>query len=918
MDDENKKNDISWHSLSVEDVIVKLNSSSIYGLELNEVKSRLANYGTNTLPDPKKRSIFSILSNQFLSPLIHVLFFAALVAFFIGEKKDAVVILVIIFLNAIIGTIQEGRAERSIEGLRKLSKLMARVYRNSKQIEVEASEVVPGDILILNAGDAIAADARLIKLSTLLITEAPLTGESVPVTKSVKTLPISTMLSERTNMVYAGTYVAEGRATAIVVSSGLNNEIGKIAQLASEIVTPKTRLQIRIQNFGRQLIIAAILVFILVVSIGVYQGISFSEILMIAIGQLVSLVPEGLPVAITIALAVGVQRISKKRTIIRQMSAIETLGTVTVICSDKTGTLTRNEMSVTEIYLPAKNRIISVAGVGYNPQGSFVENGKQFPPTTDKTLSKLFEACALCNDAQLVAPNNINSNWSILGDPTEGALLTLVAKADIDLDSLKKKFPRVTELPFNTEKKYMVTEHSDGQENVIFIKGAPEVILNYCESIYDDGNIINIDKKMLEDIKNASKKMASSALRLLAFGYSQEVILEKELDFNSLKNNLIFIGLIGELDPPRPEVANSVLQCQTAGIKPVMITGDHKITGIAIAKKLGFYHDNDLAIDGTELERLTERELLEKIDHFSVFARVLPAQKLRIIEALQKKGQVVAMTGDGVNDVPALLKADIGVVMGITGTEVAKESAKIVITDDNFATIVNAISQGRLVYQNIKKLILYLFVTSIDEVLLLLLALIFGYPPPLVAVQILWINLVTEGALSVNLIMEPPEGNEMHRPPTPITEPLLDRDLLSRIPLMVIASVISTFGWFIYRTSQGTPIILVRTETFTLLAICQWFNVLNCRSSLHSVFKWNLLKNLWLMAGLIIAIILHYFVIYWKPLNVFFHTVPIEPGIFLKIGIVASFVLWIEEIRKIRARKLKKNHKLSTNCIQEA
>ena len=894
---------ISWHSLQSNEVIRKLKSDPTRGLSHNDASGRLQQFGLNELPKPKRRTLLSIFLHQFLSPLIYLLIVAAGIAFFIGEARDALVILVVVILNSVIGAYQEGRAEQSLEALRQLSKLKARILRSGQEQIIEARRIVPGDILVLSSGDAVPADARLIEASTMTVAEAPLTGESLPVPKSITQLDENTPLADRQNMIFAGTHITTGRGLAIVTTTGVNNEIGKIAHLATTTEQPKTQLELRIKQFGRYLALAAIAIFFLVIGAGLLRGIPFAQIFMLAISQMVSLVPEGLPVAMTIALAIGVQRMARKGTVIRRLAAVETLGSTTVICTDKTGTLTRNEMVVTSIYLPAGQRTITVSGVGYEPKGYFMEREHKLAPDKDKTLSKLLEASALCNDSQLLAPDTSSPQWRMIGDPTEGALLTLVAKSGLDPIYIRNQYPRTAELPFDSDSKMMATEHSDEGKSIVYLKGAPEILLELCDSIYHDGKIETLDKKVRAEVHAAAKKMADSALRLLAIGFVRDVCIDESKGFTAFSRKITLIGLIGELDPPRDEVAASVRECRLAGIKPVMVTGDHKATALAIAQALGISQNNDLAIDGQELDLLSDEDLIEKIDRISVFARVHPAQKLRIVEAYQKKGNIVAMTGDGVNDAPALVRANVGVAMGITGTDVAKEAAKIVITDDNFATIVSAVAEGRLVYQNIKKLILFLFVTSIDEVVVLFLALFLGYPIPLAAVQILWINLVTEGTLTVNLIMEPAEGDEMQRPPTPVSQPLLDRSLLSRIPLMVSASVISTFGWFAYRTSQGAPIAQVQTETFTILAVCQWFNVLNCRSALRSAFSWDLLKNPWLIGGLVIGNLLHLLVIYWPPLSQFFHTVPIDAMQFFAIGAIASLVLWVEELRKFIARR---------------
>lgn len=895
-------NKISWHALRSEEVLAQINSST-KGLSPQEAKARLVKYGTNTLPKPKRRSLLSIFFSQFLSPLIYLLLAASGIAIFIGDVKDATVILIVVILNAIIGAIQEGRAEQSLSELRNLSKLKTRVLRNGTELIIEASKIVPGDILLLASGDAVPADARLVETSMLNVAEAALTGESLPVAKSISPMAEETILADRHNMIYAGTHITSGRAQAVVVSTGQSNEIGKIAALATNSIQPKTQLELRIAQFGRYLVIAAFILFFLIVGIGYLQGIPFAQIFMIAISQMVSMVPEGLPVAMTVALAVGVQRMAKRGTIVRRLGAVETLGSITIICSDKTGTLTRNEMTVTEAFFPVAIREIKVTGVGYAPLGEFQENKNKLTPDADQNLQKLFEACVLCNDAQLLEPALANQSWQILGDPTEAALLTFAAKGAMDLVKTRENYPRKAELPFDADIKMMATQHDSPEGSIIFIKGAPESVLELCGSVYHQGGTQLFDPKDRAETQKAAKKMADAALRLLAFGFIRGATIDSASGFTAFSGQVVFLGLIGQIDPPREEVANSVRDCQAAGIRPVMVTGDHKATGLAIAKHLGISSDNDLAVDGRELEQLSDQELADKLDRISVFARVHPAQKLRIVEAFQKKGEVVAMTGDGVNDAPALMRADVGVAMGITGTEVAKEAAKIVIADDNFSTIVAAILEGRLVYQNIKKLILFLFVTSIDEIAVLFLALIFGYPLPFAAVQILWINLVTEGALTINLIMEPAEGNEMERPPVPTNEPLLDRALLSRIPLMALASVISTFGWFLYRNSTGASVALIQTETFTVLTFCQWFNVLNCRSSLRSVFSSDLLKSPWLLGGLVLANILQLAVVYLPVMNEFFHTVPIDKEHAFTIFGVASLVLWSEELRKLIARK---------------
>jgi Ca2+-transporting ATPase len=579
--------------------------------------------------------------------------------------------------------------------------------------------LVPDDVLVFAAGDAIGADARVFETARLAVAEAALTGESVPVEKHTRVLDVHTPVPDRRNMVYAGTHVTSGRGRAVVVATGVETEVGKIAVLTQSAEEPKTPLEMRIAQFGRYLIYAAVFLFVFIVGLGWLRDVSFVEIVMIGISQVVSMIPAGLPVALTIALAVGVQRMAARNTIVRRLSAVETLGSTNIICSDKTGTLTKNEMTVTSVCLP-DGRSVDVGG----------------DVNTDPQLKPLFEALALCNDAQLRT-----------GDPTETSLITLALKAKIKVPELRRSFPRLAEIPFDPDVKMMATQHRKGSGNIVYVKGAPEVVLRLCRGLAPDD---------LRRLENVVADMAERSLRVLAAA-KIENMAGLITDFVLLRGKAEFIGLVGQLDPPRPEVKVAVDECKKAGIRPVMVTGDHKSTGWAIARELGIAREGDLAVDGVELDRMDDRVLLNCLDRIAVFARVHPAQKLRIVEAYQAKKAVVAMTGDGVNDAPALARANVGVAMGITGTEVAKEAAKIVIADDNFATIVKAVEEGRLIYRNIKKLILYLFSTSAAEIVILVAALLAGYPPPLVAVQILWVNLVTDGAVTVTLIMEPLE-----------------------------------------------------------------------------------------------------------------------------------------------------------------
>ena len=845
-------------------------------------------HGPNALSEPRRRSPWWVFAAQFRSPLIYLLLAAAALALVLGHSQDAAVIFVVLLANAVIGAVQEGRAEHSLLALRKLETLRARVVRDGDQCLVEARDVVPGDILVLEAGDAIPADARLLDGVALQLAEAALTGESLPIGKQSQPVALDTPLADRKSMVYAGTHVTAGRARAVVVATGLQTEIGRIATLAEQAVEPRTPLELRIARFGRAIMLAAIAMFALVLTVGVLGGLPFGEILMIGISQVVSMVPEGLPVAMTVVLAVGVQRMARRKAVVRRLAAVETLGSTTVICTDKTGTLTKNEMTATALRLPDGSELV-VTGAGYEPHGRFLAGGVEVDPARQPRLQELLAAVVLCNDAELRGPEVAGGQWQGLGDPTEVALLSLASKGGVVPNELRRRHPRRAELPFDPSARMMATQHDTANGSQVFVKGAPEVVFALAGAA--------------PPFAEAIEAMAAQALRVLAVGVVDAAVIDERTGFAAFAGRLRVLGLVGQMDPPRAEVGAAVAQCRSAGIRPVMVTGDHRRTAHAIARQLGIAGDGDAVVDGVELERMSEDELARRIGSIAVFARVHPAQKLRIVAAFQRRHDVVAMTGDGVNDAPALVNADVGIAMGLAGTEVAKQAAKVVITDDNFATIVAAVEEGRVIYRNLKKLILYLFTTSIAEVVILLSALLCGYPPPLLAVQILWINLVTDGMLTITLIMEPAEGDEMQQRPVPRHEAVLSRAMLTRVAFMVPAMAVSTLGWFVWRQAQGIPFAQVQTETFTVLAVCQWFNVLSCRSERHSALTLGLLRNPWLIGGLLLGNLLQAAVVFFRPLGDVFQTVPIDLHVFVAIGAVASLVLWVEELRKFIVRR---------------
>ena len=888
---------IAWHSLPVEEALASIVSHPLQGLTTPEAHQREQRFGRNSLPEGKQISLLRIFLSQFRSPLIYLLLMAGVIAQSLGHTTDAIVISVVVLLNAVIGTLQENRAERSLEGLRQLTPRQARVIRDGRQQILPASALVPGDILLLEAGDAVPADSRLCESANLQVTEAALTGESVPIAKSTRPVARELPVAERTNMVYAGTHVTAGRAHAVVVATGLATEIGDIAKLTQAASDGQTPLERRIAELGRMIMVLAAICFGLVIAIGSWRGMAFGDIVMIAISQVVGMIPEGLPVAMTVALACGVTRMARRHAVVRRLSAVETLGSTTVICSDKTGTLTRNEMTVTTIGLVdgAQVRTLIVSGVGYAPHGA-IETDRVNESVADNIhLKRLLAAATLCNDANLAPPQADTRDWRPLGDPTEAALLTLALKAGLDIERLRAEQPRQNEIPFDAVTRAMLTQHQTETGSRLLIKGAPEVIFQLWQE--------PIESELRHAALQVAQSMAEQYLRVLAFAMIDPGHLMPHATINEFTGKAQLLGLIGQMDPPRLEARDSVAKCRAAGIRPIMITGDHKLTATAIARQLGIFTANETVMDGSELERLSDRELAANLDSIAAFARIRPAQKLRIVAALQQRGEIVAMTGDGVNDAPALSQADVGIAMGRTGTEIAKEAAKIVITDDNFATIVTAIEEGRVVYRNIKKALLLLLSTSAAEVVTLLLALLLGYPAPFSAIQILWNNLVTEGLITINLVMEPAEGDEMRRPAISPREPLLTRIMLIRLTSMLTSIVIVTLGWYLYRTASGIPHQQVQTETFTLLAICEWYNVLNCRSESATALRWDVLRNPWLLAGLLAGNLLQVAVVYWSPLGSIFRTTPLGLSEVVTLGLTGSLVLWIEECRKFLARR---------------
>ena len=722
---------MAFFDQSIEQVVQELKTDYKKGLSQQEINKRFLKYGYNELKAKKKISPFIIFLNQFKSFIIIMLLVAVLINLFLGELVDSILILIIILMVAIIGFFHEYRAEKAIEVLKKMASLTATVIRDGKTKQIPTKELVPGDIVILEEGSKIPADGRLFEVVSLNVSEAALTGESVPVEKKLGVLKKDAAIADRFNMIFSGTIVASGRGKAIVVGTGMKTEFGKIAKLIEEVEHEQTPLQKKLQKFGRVLIsvILAITLIIFFIEAVVLNNVLAAFIF--AVSLAVAAVPEGLPAVVTISLALGAKKMIKRHALVRKLASIETLGEVQIICSDKTGTLTRNEMFVTKLF--CDGNLIDVKGSGYEPTGEFLINGKK---GTTKNTELLLRIGTLCNNASL---EHKKDSWNILGDPTEGALVVSAAKIGIDKADYEKKFKRVYEKPFDSSRKLMSTINDTNGRPYVYVKGAPDKILEKCSKIQVGGKLISLAEKEKRKILDVIDSFAQDSLRVLGFAYKPH----KEKDIES---HLIFVGLQAMIDPPRIEVIEAIKRCKEAQIRPIMITGDHKLTAKAIGHKIGIQGE---AVEGSEMDRMNDEDLKKILEKVSIFARVSPEHKLRIVTSLKESGKIIAMTGDGVNDAPAIKKADIGIAMGITGTDVTKETSEMILVDDNFASIVNSVEEGRKIYDNILKFIDYMISGNLAEVMVVFFAAIFGMPLPLIAVQILWLNLVTDGLPAV-------------------------------------------------------------------------------------------------------------------------------------------------------------------------
>ena len=839
-----------WHTLSSETAFAHLKSSSA-GLTGAEAAQRLVAHGPNELQAAHRISPWTILFEQFKNVLIVILLVAAALSAFLGHGIEAIAIAVIVLFAVLLGFAQEYRAERAIEALRQMTAPTAATLRDGEEAEIPARDLVPGDVVLLRAGNKIPADVRLIEAINLQIEEAALTGESVPVEKS--TAPLTggeSALGDRRNMAYAGTAATYGRGRAVVVATGMQTEFGKIAQMLQTIETGKTPLQENLDRVGHMLARAAFVVVAVIVVLGLLRGQPFIEMLIFGIALAVAVVPEALPAVVTISLAIGVQRMVKRHALMRRLSAVETLGSTSVICSDKTGTLTKDEMTVREIFVTGQ--MLNVSGAGYEPQGEYSHDGivieRPYP------LELLLRAAALASDA-LVVRNQGDGRWQVKGDPTEGALVVAAAKGGLNKADLESQFPRVNEIPFTSETKRMTTLHSEPEGVVAYSKGAPEIILDSCARYMTVDGVIALDAKSREMVLDTARQMAGKALRVLALATKPGATVE------NAEHEMTFLGMVGMIDTPRPEAKSAIQTCEQAGIKAVMITGDHPLTAQAVARELGLLKAGRV-VTGAELDTMSDSEFEREVDGIEVYARVSPAHKLRVVTALQKIGHIAAMTGDGVNDAPALKKADIGIAMGITGTDVTKEAAAMTLTDDNFASIVAAVEEGRGIFGNIKKYLMYLLSSNIGEIVLMAGATLLGLPLPLTAVQILYVNLATDGLPALALAVDPPEPDLMRRKPQNSRTGIFTRPVVSLMVVGGLWSAAVNLSLFAWALNSGRSIEEAMTMTFVSLVLIQFFKAYNFRSDHRTVLdrpfanRWLNLAIVWELALLALIVYL--------------------------------------------------------------
>jgi Ca2+-transporting ATPase len=838
-----------WHALTSDETVRRLVTDAQSGLSTQQVVERQSNNGPNRLAATPPIPMWKRFLGQFAELVVWILIAAALIASLLGEWLDALAILTIVFINGILGFLQEEKAQRELASLRKRSAYSATAVRNGKQVVLAAEELVPGDLIELEAGDHVPADARLMESFAFAVQESALTGESVPTHKDATVLlPEEATLADRRNMAYLGTIAVSGRALAIVTAIGMRTELGRIAALLQLQPTEPTPLQKRLSELGRKLLIVCLAIVAIIFSLQIARGGEVIEVFFAAVSLAVAAIPEGLPAVVTLVLAVGLRRMIRRNALIRKLPSVETLGCVTVICSDKTGTLTRNEMTVEHIV--TGEREFTLTGVGYAPDGDFILGNRVIHAETQPDLLATLEAGVYCNRARLVA-NDSGKHWEVVGDPTEGALLVAAHKAGMPPEQSHRI---AHEIPFDAERKMMsvIVAHREAPP-FMYVKGAPEVVLDKCTHEQVDGTIRLLDAASRDTLLHQNARLAADALRVLALAYKTST----EPFAEAAESGLVFLGLVAMKDPPREEAREAVRRCYLAGIQPVMITGDHPATALAIARELGIARPEDQVVSGTELEKMSDEELSRRVQWIRVYARVTAEHKLRIVTALRAHGQIVAMTGDGINDAAAIKTADIGIAMGITGTDVTKDAADIVLINDNFASIVNAVEEGRAIFDNIQKFVQYLLSTNAGEVLLLFWAALAGWPLPLTAIQILWINLVTDGLPALALGMEPPEPDIMRRSPRPADKPVITRRHASFILLHGLLIAAAGLAAFLLVSRQlDASLDHARTATFCTVALAQLFFSIGCRSPRRTMPELGFFSNRYLLLAIVISLLL--------------------------------------------------------------
>ncbi|MBT3940696.1 calcium-translocating P-type ATPase, SERCA-type [Candidatus Woesearchaeota archaeon] len=881
--------EISWHSLSKEQVFSELKSNE-KGLSSRESTERLRKNGPNVLKKAKGKSPLLIFAEQFESLLVLLLIAAVLISVAVGEMVDAAVIAIIVIVNGVLGFVQEYRAEKAIEALKKLSAPKANVIRDGKIQIIAAQKLVVGDIILVEEGARVPADARIIESFSLQIDESTLTGESTPVEKLGDKVVAKAAVADRKDMIFMNTAVTRGRGTAIVVSTAMDTEIGRVAKMIQDTDERDTPLQKKLAHVGKTIGVAVILIAVAIFGLGMFRGGELFDMLITSIALAVAAVPEGLPAIVTITLALGLTRMAKAKSLIRKLPAVETLGATTVICSDKTGTLTKNEMTVQQIYVDGK--IVTVTGAGYSPVGQFFSGKKSVNALANRALSLVLTIGTLCTTARLEK----NRRWGVYGDPTEGALIVSAYKAKILKDNLLRKYKHIGEIPFDSVRKLMTIAYSTPtKKKIAYVKGAPELLLARCTHIFKNGSVKKITSKDRKEILNANRKMAEGALRVLGMAYRVLPANVTKFDAKTVEKGLVFVGLQGMIDPPREEVKPAIEICKKAGIRTIMITGDHEATAKAIADQLGIL-DGAEVMTGAELDRLNPTEFYTKLRGINVYARVSPEHKVRILKAWQKHGEVVAMTGDGVNDAPALKNADIGIAMGIVGTDVAKEASAMVLQNDNFATIVKAVEEGRGIYDNIKNFIRYLLSSNVGEVLTIFAASLMGLALPLIAVQILWMNLLTDGVPALALGIDPPEKNIMSRPPRSSQESTIDKQMWAFIAVVGVVVMIGTVGVFYKYLAQD--LAYARTMAFSTIVMFQMWNVFNSRTE-RSVFSRSFWNNKWLLLAVSSSVILQLIVVYVPFFNAAFGTTPLAALDWIWVVGIGFTVVLVSEVYKM-------------------